>query len=186
MHSFPTHAPRQRYARQAPARGKGGAAWGKPCPRRQTLPPPGWRTSEHKAQHHLHRQPFPSDDGQHDRSTGRPRPQRPSANDDRTSARRSGGSRRRRRSRPYDESFSPTKVAHGREIPQTRIPALPATTEKLRRKIKHYPTALARRRVREVSSPRRRGVRRRDPPSPQEEKWNDEINRTPQKQPTWR
>ena len=37
------------------------------------------------------------------------------------------------------------------------------TKKKFRREIMHHPTALARRRVREVSSPRRRGVRRRDP-----------------------
>ena len=114
MHSFPTRASRQRYGREAPAGGEGGGAWGMPCPRRQTLPDLGLRTCEHRAHHHPHEQSFPSGDGQHDRSTGRPRPQRSSANDDRTSARRPEARRRGRRSRPHDEPFSPTKRVHAR------------------------------------------------------------------------
>ena len=109
MHSFPTHAPRQRYARKAPTGGKGGAAWGKPCPRRHTLPPPSWRTSEHKAQHHPHEQYSPSDDGRHDRNIGRPRPRQPGANADRTIARHPGGRRHGRHPRTHTESSRRTK-----------------------------------------------------------------------------
>ena len=131
MHSFPTHVPQQRHGREAPAEGEGGGAWGMPCSRRRTLPHPGLRTPEHRPHHHPHERSFPSGDGQHDRSTGRPRPRRPGANDDRTSARRPGGRRRGKRSRPHDEPFSPTKLVHGRGSRKTCIRGPQANDEKI-------------------------------------------------------
>ena len=88
MHFSPAHARRRQNAREGPVEGRGEAAWG--------LPPPNWWIPEHstKAQHHQHGRPCPNDGEQHDRSPHHPRPRRPNANGDRTSARRPGGRRR--------------------------------------------------------------------------------------------